>query len=80
LWGPKFKGGLDNLIPLQRRAAWFSVYGNARESEIFGFWSDQFSESLAELIIQPFNSFLRIELAQKAHERSGSGSAHGPLW
>jgi DNA-binding CsgD family transcriptional regulator len=64
--GPKFKGGLDNLIPLQKRAAWLSIYGNARESEIFKFWSDQFSEGLAELIIQPFSSLLRIGLTQKA--------------
>jgi len=62
---PKFKGGLENLIPKRRRVEWQRKYTGVTESITFKFWSDEFSESLAELIVEPFNAFLKIGLAQK---------------
>lgn len=62
---PKFKGGFDNLIPVNRRPAWKKFYASATESQIFKLWGDQLGEGLAELVVDPFNSFLRIGLAQK---------------
>jgi DNA-binding CsgD family transcriptional regulator len=62
---PKFKGGFDNLIPVDKRPEWRKFYAPASESQIFKFWSDQFGEGLAELIVAPFNSLLKIGLAQK---------------
>jgi hypothetical protein len=62
---PTFKGGFTNLIPLEKRALWQRVYAHAKESTIFKHWSDQFSDSLKELIVKAFNGFLKIGLAQK---------------
>ena len=55
----------DNLIPVERRPAWQKFYARATESQIFKFWKDQFGEGLGELIVDPFNSFLKMGLAQK---------------
>jgi hypothetical protein len=63
---PKFKGGLENLVPLNRRSEWQRKYAGVSESETFKFWSDEFSEELAELIVVPFDAFLKIGLAQKS--------------
>jgi hypothetical protein len=64
--GPKFKDSLDNLIPARDRVQWQRKYTGIRESVTFKFWSEQFSESLAELIVEPFNAFLQIGLTQKS--------------
>jgi DNA-binding CsgD family transcriptional regulator len=63
---PKFKGGFENLIPFEKRPAWQNAYASAKESATFKFWSDQFAEGLAELIVEPFNAFLKIGLAQRS--------------
>jgi hypothetical protein len=62
----KFKGGLDNLVPAKNRVQWQRRYTGIRESVIFKFWSEQFSESLAELIVEPFNAFLQIGMTQES--------------
>jgi hypothetical protein len=64
--GPKFKGGSDNLVPAKDRIEWQKKYTGRRESDTFKFWSEQFSESLAELIVEPFNAFLQIGITQKS--------------
>jgi len=63
---PKFKGGFDNLIPLERRPAWVRLYAHASESQVFKFWSDQFAEGVAELIIEPFEALFKIALVQRS--------------
>lgn len=61
---PTFKGG-ENLIPFDRRLIWQVHYQGMRESECFAYWTEQFSEILEQEIILPFNSLLKIGLAQQ---------------
>jgi len=61
---PTFKGG-ENLIPFDRRLIWQVHYQGMRESECFAYWIEQFSEILEQEIILPFNSLLKIGLAQQ---------------
>ncbi len=62
---PKFKGG-QNLIPVERRLVWQVHYQGMTEPECFAYWTEQFSEILEEEIILPFNSFMKIGLAQQS--------------
>ena len=62
---PTFKGG-QNLIPVERRLIWQVHYQGMRESECFAYWTEQFSEILVQEIILPFNSLLKIGLAQQS--------------
>jgi DNA-binding CsgD family transcriptional regulator len=61
---PKFKG-LQNLIPQENRAGWQMRYKNIKEPERFHYWNEQFAEILADKIVEPFHSFLRIALMQQ---------------
>jgi DNA-binding CsgD family transcriptional regulator len=62
---PKFKAA-PNPIPIEGRLAWQVHFQGMTEPECFAHWVEQFSESLKEKVIMPFNSFLRIGLAQQS--------------
>jgi DNA-directed RNA polymerase specialized sigma24 family protein len=61
---PKFKG-LQNLIKPELRPSWGAKWQRVRESARFHFWSEEFSDGLKERIVNPFNLFLKIALAQQ---------------
>jgi DNA-binding CsgD family transcriptional regulator len=62
---PKFKG-LPNLIKPELRPKWRARWETKRESERFHFWREVFADGLEERIVEPFNSLLRIGLAQQS--------------
>jgi DNA-directed RNA polymerase specialized sigma24 family protein len=62
---PKFKG-LQNLIKPELRAGWRAKWETIKESERFHYWSEQFTDGLEAIIVEPFNSFLRIALVQQS--------------
>ena len=63
---PRYKGG-DNLIPADLRETWHLQFEGMNEAERFKSWVDQYSNVLKKSIDTPFNSFLKIGLANESN-------------
>jgi DNA-binding CsgD family transcriptional regulator len=57
--------GLDNLIQTDLRETWHLQFEGMTESERFAHWIKQYGELLKRNAVVPFNSFLKIGLAQE---------------